>query len=210
VSWASSEVVSILWFLLPGFVATWVYAGLTAYPKPSEFERVVQALIFTALTQPTVYVIQAVLIAAGTMFPHPPEWNDASARIWSVAVALGLGLLIAHWANHDTIHRILRKWKITRQTGYPSEWFGVFKDHGRTFIVLHLDGGRRLYGWPEEWPLESRRGHFSMAEASWLNEDNSETVLKGVGRILVPATEVVFVELMEATSADNNQSDGRA
>ena len=46
-NWASSEVVTILAFLLPGFVATAVFHSLTAHPKPNEFDRIVQALIFT-------------------------------------------------------------------------------------------------------------------------------------------------------------------
>ena len=34
--WASSEVVSVLSFLLPGFVAAAVFHSLTSYPKPND------------------------------------------------------------------------------------------------------------------------------------------------------------------------------
>ena len=50
-SWVSSEAVAILSFLLPGFVAVAVIHMFTSNPKPSEFERIVQALIFTILVQ---------------------------------------------------------------------------------------------------------------------------------------------------------------
>ena len=50
-NWASSETVKILAFLLPGFVAAAVFYSLTSHPKPSQFERVVQALVFTAIVQ---------------------------------------------------------------------------------------------------------------------------------------------------------------
>ena len=45
-SWASSEVVSVLTFLLPGFVAAAVFYSLTSHPKPGAFDRIVQALVF--------------------------------------------------------------------------------------------------------------------------------------------------------------------
>ncbi len=45
---ASKELVGIISYLLPGFLAAWIFYGLTAHPKPQPFERVVQALIFTA------------------------------------------------------------------------------------------------------------------------------------------------------------------
>ena len=72
-NWASSEVVSILWFLLPGFVATWVFAGLTAYPKRSEFERVVEALIFTAFAQTLTFLLKMGVLVVGT------RWRKSSA-----------------------------------------------------------------------------------------------------------------------------------
>ena len=48
-NWASSEIVGVLSFLLPGFVAAAIFYSLTSYPKPSPFDRVVQALIFTVI-----------------------------------------------------------------------------------------------------------------------------------------------------------------
>ena len=45
-NWASGEVVGVLTFLLPGFVAAAVFYSLTSHPKPDAFDRVVQALIF--------------------------------------------------------------------------------------------------------------------------------------------------------------------
>ena len=49
--WASSEIVPILTFLLPGFVAGAVFLSLTSRPNPNAFGLVVQALIFTILGQ---------------------------------------------------------------------------------------------------------------------------------------------------------------
>ena len=43
----AKDFVTLLQYLLPGFVAAWIIYSFTSYPKPSQFERVVQALIFT-------------------------------------------------------------------------------------------------------------------------------------------------------------------
>ena len=48
-SWASSEAVAVLIFLLPGFVAAAVFYALTSHPRPGEFARVVQALVLSEL-----------------------------------------------------------------------------------------------------------------------------------------------------------------
>ena len=38
-------------YLLAGFVAAWVFYGLTPYKRPTPFERIVQALVYTAVVQ---------------------------------------------------------------------------------------------------------------------------------------------------------------
>ena len=50
-NWASSELVSLLIFLLPGLVAVGIFSSLTSSAKPSDFDRVFQSLIFTTLVQ---------------------------------------------------------------------------------------------------------------------------------------------------------------
>jgi len=62
--------------------------------------------------------------------------------------------------------------------------------------VLHLEGGRRIYGWPIEWPTDPKNGHFVLEQVSWLDGDK-ETELLGVHQMLVDATEVFLVEFME-------------
>ena len=54
----SSEIVKVIYALLPGFLTAWVFYGLTAHPRQGTFERVVQALIFTGIVQAIVLVIQ--------------------------------------------------------------------------------------------------------------------------------------------------------
>lgn len=40
------EMTPLLTFLLPGFVSASIFCGFTSHPKPSQFERTVEALVF--------------------------------------------------------------------------------------------------------------------------------------------------------------------
>ena len=190
-SWASSEMVGVLTFLLPGFVAAGIFYSLTSHTKPSAFDRVIQALIFTVIGQAIVTLFLAI---DGTVKEYI-QWIENWEIVFSVLVAIMLGLIASYASNRDTVHRILRRLGVTKETSYPSEWYSAFSRHRGCYIVLHLKGQRRLYGWPEEWPSRPDEGHFRIAEAEWLVE-YERVPATGVSAILIPAGEVEMVEFV--------------
>jgi hypothetical protein len=192
----AKDFVILLQYLLPGFVAAWIFYSLTSFPKPSQFERVVQALVFTIFVQSLVTVIKKLLLLVGSNW-STFTWNSSSNLIWSIMSALALGICFSYFANNDKIHKKLRDFGITRETSYPSEWFGAFLKK-ITYVVLHLDGERRLYGWPIEWPSEPEKGHFVLVQASWLDGEN-QIPITGVESIMVNVRDVKMVEFMEKT-----------
>jgi hypothetical protein len=191
----SSEAVKVLYALLPGFVAAWVFYGLTPHPKTSSFERIVQALIFTAIIQPITSGIGWALHGIGQVVALGP-WSEDCRLFWSLLVALGVGLVVACCANNDRFHSWMRKFRVTTRTSYPSEWFSAFSRHER-WIVLHLSGGRRLYGWPEESPDQPDSGHFVIDQPEWLLDDGRRAPLHRVEKLLVPASCVEMVEFVK-------------
>jgi len=186
VNWASSEVVGILTFLLPGFVAAAIFYSLTSHPKPGAFERVIQALIFTM-------IVQAITVALDIGFDAKAmgEWEPGP----SVGIAVILALVATYLSNNDTAHWLLRRLRFTRETSFPTEWYSSFSRHQGCYVVLHMNGQRRLYGWPEEWPSRPDEGHFRISRGEWLFEDQAQA-LTGVSAILIPASEVEMVEFM--------------
>lgn len=192
-----SDTIKIMQYLLPGFVAAWVFYSMTSFAKPSQFERVIQALIFTLFVQASVLVIgYGVVSLAG--YIQIKLWNDDVKFVLSVGVALGFGVLFAYFANNDQLHKYFRGKDITRETSYPSEWFGAFLKEV-TFVVLHMHDERRLYGWPIEWPSEPSKGHFVIADPAWVGDDGEENRIAGVKNILVDVNDVKWVEFMEKT-----------
>ncbi len=190
-----NSLIDLLNYLLPGFVTAWVYYALTAYSRPTQFERIVQALIFTLIVQGTLVPVKYLLIFIGDNLYSIGYWSENIQLVYSIIIALFIGLIISRYANNDKFHKILRHFNFTRQTSFPSEWFGVFAQHD-TYVVIHLKDGRRLYGFPEEWPSEPKVGHFAIGEAEWLT-DNGSVNLDTVDNIIIPADQVLFVEFMK-------------
>ena len=85
---------------------------------------------------------------------------------------------------------------ITKETSYPSEWYSAFSRLSDCYVVLHLNGRRRLYGWPSEWPSSPKEGHFFIQDGEWLLENNEREPIEGVVAILISVSEVEMVEFL--------------
>jgi hypothetical protein len=72
--------------------------------------------------------------------------------------------------------------------------------------VLHLHDGRRLYGWPKEWPIKSDEGQFYIMLPAWIKEDNSQVDMAELDGILVSATDVRWVEFIRDEGERNDES----
>jgi hypothetical protein len=189
------ELVELLRYLLPGFLMAWVFHGLTSFPKGSEFERVVEALVFNLPIQVFVFLESTLALRIGK-WTDLGHWSETSDLIAATLTAFVLGLLFAYFANCDRCHRLARRLSLTRETSYPSEWFGTFAENQRTFVVLHFKDERRLYGWPDEWPSSPSNGHFRLSSPSWL-VNNQDTPIEGARYILVNVKDVKWVEFID-------------
>ncbi len=192
--WVSGELQTLVYHLLPGFLAAWVFYGLTAHPKKDAFERIVQALIFTVI----VKAINIEIIRKIWWHYHADDgvfWTEEKELVCSVLVAVFIGVLFAACANWNVLHWLLQKLRITKRTSYPSEWYSAFHRVKR-YVILHLEGERRLKGWPEEWPDQPDRGHFLILDPQWVDDSGCDIPLVQTERILVPASMVSMVEMV--------------
>ncbi|MDB5851092.1 MAG: hypothetical protein JWP29_4844 [Rhodoferax sp.] len=190
----SKDVVALLQYLAPGFLVAWVYFGLTSHEKPSQFERVVQALIFTVVIQALVVCEREALLLAGRVYSLG-TWTADSTLYASLVTALISGLLLSAVDNAEVFHRWARHLKISNRSGQPGEWawtFSLFK----TRVELHLKDGSRMYGYPQVWPSEHGKGHFFITEAVRGIDDESQSLDHLVG-VLINSSEVVSVEFIK-------------
>ena len=192
----STEFFNILKYLLPGFLTAWIFHAFTSYPKPSQFERVIQALIFTIIIQGITSLIQSASLLAGKLIVLG-QWNETSFTISSYISAIILGMIFSIFANNDKFHALLRKLKITKQSSYHCEWYGAFHDREKCRVVLNLVDGRRIYGWPYEWPSEPSKGHMVLTEAAWIDDNNNYVDLLQVDAIMLKVTDIQWVEFIK-------------
>lgn len=191
----SKEILTLLTQLMPGFLTAWVVYGLTTYTKPAQFERIVQALIYSFIVNALVGLFKPILLFVGE-FVQVGTWNQHSDLTASAFIAIGLGILLSYFMTNDVFFGFARRIHITSRTPYPSEWYGAFAGKPR-FVVLHLEGSRRISGYPIEWPTEPTAGHFRLSEAAWLDDANNEIPLDGNESILIPAKQVEMVEFLK-------------
>ena len=207
--WASSEVINVLAFLLPGFVAAAIYYSLTSHPKPGAFERLIQALIFTAVIQAVVALLPDSLPSPRIDIGADAPWDPA----WPVAIAVAVAFVFVVIVNNDLVHGLLRKpsvgkLRVTKQTSHPTEWYSAFARYDQHYVVLHLKRKRRLYGWPTEWTDDPAQGHLRITEGEWLTDDGSEP-LDNVDGVLIPVGDVEMVEFIHAEIDENEGRDVR-
>jgi putative flippase GtrA len=193
----SIDIIKLLRYLIPGFIAASIFYSLTPFPKQSPFERTVQALIFTVFIQALVYGVKSILIFVGKRWTLL-EWNTNFELPWSIIIAILLGLIFSYLINNDKTHKKLRDLNITKETSYFSEWYSAFSNKENiTYIVLHFEDGRRLYGWPKEFPSAPEKGHFIIEKASWLDDNNNEIGITGVKSVIVDVKEINLIEFIE-------------
>ena len=201
-SWANSEAIAVLWFLLPGFVASGLFRSLVSNPKPSGFDSVAQVFIFTVIVQAT-----AQLIVYGW---QAENMNLAALSAAEILLMLGIAVLTALLAaciwNKDLLHRLLRGIKVTKQSSYRSAQYSAFAFHSNCYVVLHLKGQRRLFGWPQEWPSRPDDQHFLIEECEWLEGDKRKPIT-GVSHVLIPAEEVEMIEFLPMATKTETRSD---
>ena len=197
----SKQIIDALWFLLPGFVASAVFYFLTSYYKPSPFERIVQALVFTYLIQGAIKYINDVTIfidSINFLFKY-----NSFLIILLLAIVLGIAASVV--ASNDTIHRLLSYIKFPKEPFFSakSQWMKAFTDSVNKHLVLHLNNDKRIYGRLKEWPTDLERGYFLLQEVNWLGEDNEYIPMEGVESMLIPSGDVKRVEFMKPELEEN-------
>lgn len=199
-------------FVMPGFVAAWVFYGLTPHPKKGQFERTVQAFIFLAFILISLWGVEVALTSVPQKI-RIGDWTEQVALFWSIVVAIVVGFSFAVFANKDWPHCWLRKISVTKRHSYPSEWASTFNRDER-FVVLHLKNedsksecDLRVMGRAVEFPDNPDSGHFVLCDAEWLGENNESTSLTMVYRMLIRVTDVKRVEMLNDADASDECSD---
>lgn len=192
------EIIKLFEFLFPGFVMSVLFYSLTSFPRKSEFEMVIMALVYTVIINTVVNIVEFIFILVGKSWSIIGEWSSTVNVLWSVFFAIVFGLLLTYLYNNDILHKFLRKLKITKKTSYPTGWYGTFSTT-QSYVILHFNDGSRLMGWPLEWPPSSKDEHIVMQKAVWLanNENEQDIELLNIDKILIETNNIYMIEFLK-------------
>lgn len=195
----------ILLFLLPGLVSVGVIQILCIRKQKDAFERVIEALIFTMLNLAAFLISRAALERFPEIkFDHVEFLTAGNVGLMAFcAIAIGVGF--AAEINHDWALGILNnRFHLTRKTAKPSTWNETWT-HAQKFVVVHLDDGRRIYGWPTFYSDSPEERALFLEDASWLDDDNKLiNEAAPISVLLDKHSGIKLVEFLEPDAAHTN------
>src|SRR5689334_9267177 len=96
------EIVALLQYLVPGFVAMIVYRALIAAPHPESFRAMVEALVFTAIIHFMVAVEKLTALRIGEWRSYG-EWTVEGENTAAFLTAIALGLFAVRITSFDNM-----------------------------------------------------------------------------------------------------------
>jgi hypothetical protein len=211
-----AEALGMLLILLPGFVAAYLVQLLAARRKQSEFDKVIEALIFSL----TLYLIT--LPFFGYLLPlawrpgdekHPDTWQIFI--VWSHLLALALlavvlGAIYAHSINHNWLTAPFRWLKVSKRSARSSVWNDVFSDI-KGFVQVELSDGRSVIGWIRKWSDEDESHVLFLEDAAWIDGTGNELPINGPGILLTKNSgieQVMFLDSGGQEASPRIEDDG--
>jgi hypothetical protein len=190
-----TDLVPILLFLLPGFVSVGILEVLCVRKAKDVFGRIIEALIFTMLNLACFLVCRGFLEKClRVKFDHGQFFTTANVTLMAIC-AIGIGVIFAAEINHEWLLSVLNdKLHLTRKTAKPSTWNETWT-HAQKFVVVHLDDGRRIYGWPTFYSDDPEERALFLEDASWLDDDNN--LINGASPISILLDKHSGIKLVE-------------
>ena len=179
----SSEGLIVLAILLPGFLASELVRILSTRQKRSEFDKVIQAFIYSLL----VYVCFAAVGGAFPVTVHLEQTESAkhyfpelhfAPLIELTAIAVVLAIAVAWMMNHDFPVSIFQRLGITQRTFRPSIWNDVFRLPTQ-YVQVELADGRNVIGWLVYFSDTPEEAALYLEDAAWLPKNEPEVPING-------------------------------
>jgi hypothetical protein len=146
----SFEVLQVLIFLIPGFIAKILIDIISFKPtKQKEFDKIVSALIYSLFIY-TIYAFLYGKIPIIQIIDSSKQYIDLKydnkAFLYLIAICFLMSLIFG------VVFRVLAQWNFFRRLMkvilWENVWQAVFRDKQR-FITINFINGTRMYGWPE-------------------------------------------------------------
>jgi hypothetical protein len=204
--------IHLLLVLLPGFLAAWIVSSLTIGQTRSEFDKVIEALVYSFI----VYAICVVIFGFTDLGAFLAQDNFSDSLIqqakWpiltSLILSVALGLALSWSITNDKITNGLRALGITARSSRASVWSDVFHTVDG-YVLIEFDDGRRLMGWPQHFSDTPEDGSLFLTRAAWIEEDNARVEIEGPGILVtknLPIQTIMFLNGITNEEPENRDA----
>ena len=140
----------------------------------------------------TVTVALALCYVNQALFPFKSDFLR-------LAFAILLGLVLGFVISRDWHYWLMRRLGIVKSSRYRHPWDRAFEAI-TDLVVVHLDDGRRLRGWPEMFSDFGEDCSLFLTDAVWLDEENHEIEVVGSGMLVLPTpgSKIRFVQFVDS------------
>ncbi len=198
---------NLLLFLLPGFVTLKVREALAIVRKGSDVSRVVDAMLFTLLNYAIYFPLASALglkqftilglraDSAGVdlqlVTPYFP------ALFLMLATAMALGIFVGMGTDRDWFYKFKTGLGLTRRPARVDVWADSFYEARGKWILVQLEDGMQIIGWPFRYSDEPERRQLFLKDARIRQPDGTEYAITGPGLLLTEASKIRFMEFLD-------------
>lgn len=194
-------------YLLPGFLGAVVYDYLVERQRPTNFDRIIEALVLTLVSSVAAHtVFQVPLLPNISVSKETPLTQILSVFLTSSIVyvslcAIAISAIFAVLNNQNAIYSVLNWLRLTYKHGDWDVWQDTFYKHRKYWINVRFKDGRSLVGWPQYYSATAKPREIFVADATWWEPDETGTLtsvdVPGPGVYISDFSTVSAIELLE-------------
>lgn len=194
-------------YLLPGFLGAVVYDYLVERQRPTNFDRIIEALVLTLASSILAHVwFQVPLLPNANLSRDTPPTKILSVFLTSNIVyisfcAIGISVIFAIVNNQGWIYWVLNRLRLTYKHGDWDVWQDTFYKHRKYWINVRFKDGRSLIGWPQYYSATGKPRELFVADATWWEPDETGALtsvdVQGPGVYISDFSTISALELLE-------------
>ena len=201
----TTESLLVVLLLMPGFLAGRVFSHLAVQRRRSALDALGEIVLFELLIV-AAYGVGSdrlgwwpALAWPATGSAEAPSVDVLRANGPAITALLGLAILfgvVMGWIhNLDQPLSLLRYFGLTQQSTHATVWQGALYSH-RSWIVVHLESGERIVGWPRRFSDTPEESALFLSNAAFVGDGDELSEIQGPGILLTREAQIRMIEFL--------------
>lgn len=204
------EALVVLVVLLPGFLAARLEQRLTVNPDQNEFDKTVEALIYS-------FFIYLIFTLIDNTFPIALRLKNTEGSPESYTyslvtspfhlallplIAVALSVIVSCATNRDWFGRFFRWIGVTKRTWRPAVWNDVFHSQGGV-VQVELADHRSVIGWLKYYSDRPENASLFLEKAYWVGQNSEMIPIAGPGILLTAQCGIRSIMFLNSTLSES-------